>query len=146
MKKLLLLVFFISATVVAQKGERHEKIKALKIAHLTEALDLSGAEAEEFWPIYNAHEEKMHLLRKSEREDIHRLFKNGGIDALSDTEANKLIDKFIDIKSKMVAYETALIEDLRKVLPPKKIIKLKKAEEDFKRQLLKQIRQKRGKR
>ena len=50
------IVVFITSSVFSQKrGENKEKIKALKIAYLTEKLDLSSNEAEKFWPIYNKH-------------------------------------------------------------------------------------------
>ncbi len=35
-----------------------DKIKSLKIAFITERLDLSTKEAQTFWPIYNEYEEK----------------------------------------------------------------------------------------
>ena len=36
-----------------------EWIKAEKIAYLTDAMDLSPAEAEKFWPVYNRAESEM---------------------------------------------------------------------------------------
>jgi hypothetical protein len=129
--------------LVAQEN-RHEKIKALKRAHITETLSLSPSEAEKFWPIYNVYEEQMDVLKRSERKEL-RIFKDQTLDAMTDAEANALMDKIMEIKSSEVRHRYDLITNLRKVLPPKKIILLKKAEDDFKRQLLKQIRQRKGK-
>ena len=34
-------------------------MKALKTAHITDQLDLTSAEAEKFWPIYNEFDAKL---------------------------------------------------------------------------------------
>ncbi|WP_340154759.1 hypothetical protein [uncultured Winogradskyella sp.] len=57
-----LLTLFVTTSIFAQRPDR-EKIKTLKIAHITEQLDLSKSEAEKFWPIYNANEEAKDKLR-----------------------------------------------------------------------------------
>ena len=60
-------------------------------------MELTPDEAEKFWPIYNAHEEKLHELRKKERKEIFEIIK-GDFDALTDAEANLLLDRVIVIK------------------------------------------------
>ncbi|MBQ0741530.1 sensor of ECF-type sigma factor, partial [Aquimarina celericrescens] len=64
---LLIYVIFIYSGIFAQNGSR-EKIKAFKIAYITEKLNLSSKEAQEFWPIYNNHEEIIENLRKEKRK------------------------------------------------------------------------------
>jgi hypothetical protein len=144
MKKLLLIVFLVSTGLFAQ-GERHKKIKALKTAYITEQLNLSSEEAEKFWPVYNDFDAKMTTLRKEERRDIFEKIRMG-MDAMSDEEANQLLDKVIAFKSMELQYNTEMVQGLRKVLSPKKIIKLKKVEEDFKRQLLERFRDRKNRR
>ncbi|PKA83917.1 hypothetical protein ATE92_2086 [Ulvibacter sp. MAR_2010_11] len=143
MKKLLLLVLFIGVAAGAQEN-KHEKIKALKRAHITEVLALSTAEAEKFWPVYKVYEDKMDVMRRSERKELG-VFKRDSLESLTDAEANTLIDKLLEIKSKELEYRRELILELRKVISPKKVLKLKKAEEEFKRELLKQYRNRKGK-
>ncbi|MAP54976.1 sensor of ECF-type sigma factor [Altibacter sp.] len=143
MRRIVFLLVFIGVTATGQE-DRHEKIKALKRAYITEALELTTTEAEKFWPIYNAYEEKMHTLKRNERKEF-RIFKDDGIETLSESEANALIEKVNDYHAKEYQYRTALLQDLKNVLSAKKILRLKKAEDDFKRQLLKQYRQRKGK-
>ena len=133
------------STGVFAQGERHKKIKALKTAYITEQLDLSSAEAEKFWPVYNDFDAKMTRLRKEERRDIFEKVRNG-MEAMSDEEANQLLDKVIVLKTSELEYNTEMVQELRKVLSPKKIIKLKKAEEDFKRRLLEKFRERKNNR
>ena len=140
MQKLLFLLVLISSTfVVAQKND---KIKAYKTAYITEALELTPDEAEKFWPIYNAHEEKLHELRKKERKEIFEIIK-GDFDALTDAEANLLLDRAIVIKENEFLYQKELVEKLKSVLPAKKILKLKRTEEEFKRALLEKMKNRR---
>ena len=65
-KKLIpILILFISVSAFAQRGEKmNERIKAQKIAFITEKLSLTSEEAQEFWPIYNEIEAKKETLRK----------------------------------------------------------------------------------
>lgn len=140
MKKALILFTFCFTTALFAQG-KHEKIKALKVAHITEQLDLTAKEAEGFWPIYNASEEKMHALRKTEWKEVMKKI-DDDFTSLTEAEATALIEKSLDVKEKELQTYRTLVKDLKGVIPAKKIILLRKAEEDFKRQLLERFRNK----
>lgn len=145
MKKLIILsILLLSVGMYAQRGG-HEKIKALKTAHITDALELTPSEAEKFWPIYNAHEEKMDQIRKGERKEIGAVIRENGA-TLSDAEANEIIDKILDFKSRELGYQKELVNKLRMVIPPQKILKLRKAEDDFRKMLVERLKNRRGNR
>ena len=59
MKRLIpILVLLIGLSGYAQRdGRMNERIKAQKVAFITEKLSLTAEEAQQFWPIYNAFEE-----------------------------------------------------------------------------------------
>ena len=138
MKKILFLFLLLGATVHSQEN-KYEKIKALKTAYITEQLSLTPSEAEKFWPVYNSFDERYHDLRHQKHEDIYKKL-NLGIEKLSDEEANKLIDQYIAIETLQLELHKQKITALRKVLTPKKIVGLRKAEDDFKRELLDRYR------
>ncbi len=142
MKYILLFSLLFSTAVYAQQGER---VKAFKTAHITNALDLTSAEAEKFWPIYNAHEEKMSQLRKKERQEIFQIVK-GDINGLTNEEADAIIEKGINFKQTEFDLHKELIKNLRGVIPSKKIVKLHRAEEEFKRILLNRMKNRPGRR
>jgi hypothetical protein len=142
MKKLIFIFLLLAATTQAQEG-KYEKIKALKAAYITEKLALTPSEAEKFWPVYNSYDEKFRALRKKEHSEIFEKLR-GGLDNLTDTEANELIDKNISIEFNELELRKQLTAELRKVISPKKIIILKKAENDFKRELLDRYRNGKG--
>ena len=143
MKNLLFILLFSVVGLQAQEG-KHEKIKALKTAYITEKLALTSSEAEKFWPIYNNYDEKFHTLKIQEHRDIYKKLRDG-VDKLTDAEANELIDKNLAIEASELELHKQMTSELRKILTPKKIILLKKAENDFKRELLERYRHGRDK-
>ena len=138
MKNLIFILLISFSTVYAQDG-RHEKIKALKTAYITEKLELSPSEAESFWPVYNDFDHRSHDLRDQKRNDVYKKLRNCW-DEMTDSEANALIDKYLLIEFNEVELQKEKTIALRKVISPKKIISLKIAEEDFKRELLDKYR------
>ena len=60
----------------------------------------------------------------------------GGVENLSESEAQQLIDKSILLEKEITANKIKLIEELSKIFSAKKIIMLKKAERDFNREIL----------
>lgn len=69
MNRLILLFFtliFFNTAALAQRG--NDKIQALKIAFLTERLQLTKSEAQSFWPVYNSYEAEVRNLRSGSRD------------------------------------------------------------------------------
>ncbi|MGN6531526.1 MAG: hypothetical protein ACTHK0_07215 [Ginsengibacter sp.] len=70
MKKYLLIVIILFGSfsfVSAQNGQRAEKVQELKIAFITQKLQLTPAEAEKFWPVYNSYENEIKQLRSTNK-------------------------------------------------------------------------------
>lgn len=139
-----ILFLFISSFAFSQGGrDRKEKVRALKVAYITEQLNLTTEEAQKFWPIYNTFDEKQAELRHEKMRAILDRFEPGSVDKLSEKEASNLLIQMEAIEENLFSLRKKFIKDLQGVISAKKIIKLKKAEEDFNRELLKQIREKR---
>ena len=134
MRTLLIIALLTTTGLFAQRGER---VRAYKTAHITEALSLTTAEAEKFWPIYNKHEERIRELKQSERQMIRRM--ESDLEGMSEKEADELLVRSIDHKKQMLAQFESLMSELKGVISNKKILLLQKAEEDFKRMLLRRM-------
>lgn len=143
LKNIMVVVILLTTTVFyGQRRPDREKIKSLKIAFITERLDLSSSEAEAFWPVYNAHEEKMESLRSTERSKIKGKLRN--LDTMSDSEADKLLETYISLDAEKSSEQRSFVTKMKKIISAKKTILLMKTEEDFKRKLIQQYRQKRN--
>ncbi len=124
MKHLLLIIAFITGATqysLAQ-GNRGEKIEALKIAFITEKLQLTTNEAKEFWPVYNSYEKEIQELRASSK----------GGDVLENEE------KLLGIRKK---YRPSF----EKILGPSKMNQLFQVEKDFRNLLIKRLKNRQGK-
>jgi Spy/CpxP family protein refolding chaperone len=141
---LIIVCFFTTSFLFSQNFKaQKEKVKALKVAFITEQLALTAEEAQKFWPIYNAFSEKQSVLRNEKMNAILDRFQPGNIDALSEKEASASLIQMEKIEDDLFQLRKKFIKDLQSVISAKKIIKLKKAEEDFNRVLLKQMRERR---
>jgi Spy/CpxP family protein refolding chaperone len=145
MKKLLILLTLLLSSGIFAQRVGNEKIKALKTAHITDALDLTPEEAQKFWPVYNDYEDEMEQIRKKERQEIGEVVRAGS-NSLTDKEANAVIDKMLDLKTSELGHQKDLIIKLRAIIPPQKILKLRKAEDDFRRMLVERLKHRRGNR
>lgn len=141
MKKLilLLLLIFLSTNIFAQKDD---KIKALKVSFFTEKLDLIEKEAEQFWPIYNAYYTKTSKIKRQDIRGIRKEVKENK-ETITNEKSKELLDKLSTAINSLHEEETKLIKKLEKVISHKKILLLKIAEDDFKRKILEQYRNKR---
>ncbi|MDT0607172.1 hypothetical protein [Croceitalea rosinachiae] len=145
LNRLLIILFLILTThsVVAQ-GQVRNRIKTLKVAYITEQLGLTSDEAQRFWPVYNDHEKKMERIRSFEREQFQGV--QTDMFVVSDKEADDLVSKFLSLQTEKNQIEQKFVTDLRQVISAKKIILLFRAENNFKKRLLQQYRNKRGQR
>lgn len=138
------LLLFISFNFYAQgekMKEKREQIKTMKIAFFTTELDLNVNEAEKFWPVYNAFEEKEYELKYLKmRSFIKRL--RDLKEKLNEKEASILLSQIENNEEEIFELRKKFIGNLKAILPASKIIRLKKSEEDFNRKLLAQYRNK----
>ena len=146
MQKLIIIiiaVFFTMSSLTAQYDKR-ENLKAYKTAYITQQLDLSSKEAENFWPIYNIYQKEIFQLKVLKIRAAQRKIRDkGGIDALNDDESEQLLADLIQNEQALVKTKKELYNSLKKVISSKKILKLYRAEHEFNKKLLAEFRKKR---
>jgi hypothetical protein len=141
LKKILLLMFlFSNALFYGQRDVDKDKIKTLKIAYLTEKLNLTSKEAQTFWPIYNDYQEEKQKLRNKGSVEIISKIKDA--DNVSEKDAAQLLDKVILYEVEENKIFENFIAKITKVISSKKTLVLLRSEEDFKRQLIRQYHEK----
>lgn len=146
MKNIILITLIIGSFVTvtfAQDGERmhrgNERIKSLRIAFLTEKLELTPEESEKFWPIYREMSAKLRALKKDERIKATELIE------MTDQEAEAFIKNHFEVEEKVLSTKKEYVEKLRAAIPPRKIAMLEPLEKRFKQRLLNRVRKgKRG--
>lgn len=133
----LYIVFFLFFTFL-MSAQDDDKIKKMKISFFTDQLDLSRKEAQEFWPVYNHHNDKYDSLKENKWRGIVRRLKK--VDKLNEEEATDLLVDYREYKRLRYEYREDFIKDLKSVITDKKIMQLKHAEYEFDKKLLDQYR------
>ncbi|MCF6223110.1 MAG: sensor of ECF-type sigma factor [Flavobacteriaceae bacterium] len=138
-----ILTFLFCISSLNAQHDKREKLKAHKAAYITQKLNLSSKEAEEFWPVYNAYEKKYFQLRVLNNREVRKKIKNkGGVDALTEKESNNLLSKYTDNEQLILTLKKELYVSLKNIISAKKILKLTRAEHEFNRKLLVDFRKK----
>jgi hypothetical protein len=132
------LILLVSAAAFAQQhGQRgnkedwREKVRAEKVAFLTQELSLTEAEAQAFWPVYNDVQEKTREAFKVQWEAFKKLS-----DALESGEGSvdALLNDYLAAKAACEKVESDALPRYKQVLPVEKVAKLILAEEKFRHQ------------
>ncbi|WP_034043993.1 hypothetical protein [Wocania ichthyoenteri] len=144
MKKIIITMLFASLTLTAfsQGKERKEHIKALKVAHITEELNLSEKEAQQFWPIYNVYDDNIFKLKHQDIRSIRKEIKDN-YETLTDEKSQELLDRLSKAENSLHNERIKLASKLKTIISPKKILLLQIAEESFKRKLFEQYKKRR---
>lgn len=127
--------FVMSQAVSAQTNK--EKIKSYKVAFITQELELTPQEAQQFWPVYNEYDNKLSILRTTHKAEVAK--KRQKLNSLSDDEINAFTDSQIAFEQKELELKKEYHTKFKQVLPAIKVAKLYWAEENFKRELIKRL-------
>lgn len=140
---ILLLLLCFSASAQPGKGRPkrdgiRDRIKAQRVAFITERLALSSEEAQRFWPVYNEFTEQFESIKRKQKDN--RASTNDKLAIMTDKEVEKSLSDELLHQQQMVDLQRQYQQELLKVISVKKIAMLYKAEHDFKLELLKKMR------
>lgn len=124
MKNLLLFILLLtgSTSFAQQPGEgNREKIQALKIAFISQKLDLTVEEAQKFWPVYNTYETDLRQILKDNRNN----------------------ENVIENDEKLLNLRKKYNPDFTRLLGQARVNKLFGAEREFRGVLLKNLKKER---
>jgi len=113
--------------------ERYEQIEAIKIAFITNKLDLITEEAQKFWPVYNNYQKELMELMKKRREYRKK----------TDITPNDKVNAELAYESKMLDLKKKYKKLYYKTIPSEKILLLYQAEYEFREHLIKQLNHRR---
>lgn len=126
--------------LVAQTDEQIERFNKEREVYYNENLQLTDSEIKAFWPLYNDFNNRKMKLMEDERSTFVYAQKNAN--NLSDKEITESLDKIRKLKEDQLRLETEYYQiKFPKVLPPKKVLNLYKVEWDFRRHLLRKLRE-----
>lgn len=114
-----------------------DKVEALRIAFISKRVELTTAEAEKFWPVYNEYNDKLKAIKRNLRQSYRKK-----AETLNDREAEELY--YLDLQSKQAETDVHKVysEKIKAIIGVKKVVKLRVAEEEFKREIINSIKEK----
>jgi len=131
---ILMLCFFLVASLSAQDNRKDERIRSLRVAFITDKLQLTPEESEKFWPIYNEYNRERRKLRGDRR------MTKKGVEVTTDEEANAMVDASFERQEKQLALKRTYYDRMKKVLPSQKLVLLERAEKQFRNKVVKEIK------
>ncbi len=142
--KFFLSFFLLFAMLAFGQQDKRDQLRALKSSRVAAALNLTAAESQKFWPLYLNCEEKTEDLEIKIQQLKNKASEKGGIDAMSQKEALLYVVQIEAAEAEIYALHKKLDNDLKPVIGPKKILKLKIAEDDFRKLLVNKIKGKKS--
>ncbi len=135
--KIFALLFLLLQSFVFLAQKDKDKVEALRVAFIGKKLELTINETEKFWPIYNEYNDKIKALRKTVRQSFKK-----GVDNMTDKELEDLYQ--LEVKSKQAEAELHKVyaDKIKAILGTKKTLKLRVAEDEFKKEIIKTIQDK----
>lgn len=140
MKRIIALVGIIvlmATKIQAQNKETKDKIEVARIAYITEKLGLTPEQAEKFWPLYREYTDKKMEVRGEFQQAKRKVKKEN----MSDEESQELIDLAMNLKEKELNIDKDYTERLQRVITNRQVLELRKAEDDFRKILLRRLEQ-----
>lgn len=133
----LLVCWLIAVTAFAQKESKRDKIEALRVSFISQKVNFTTQEAQLFWPLYNEYQDKIILLRKSFRQQYN---KNTNYNFETDKEAEAYLNAELYLKQKEFENFKEYLDKFKKIISVKKLALLLRAEDEFKKELIKNIK------
>jgi hypothetical protein len=119
----------------SQGNDARQKIEAARIALITERLGLTPEQAQKFWPIYNEYDQRRRdLLRElqSARNEVD-------INNITEEQSQNLMNLSLNIKERQIQLEKQYAQRLTNIISAQQLLSLKKAEEDFRKMILRRL-------
>lgn len=120
----------------SMRQAKMEELKKLRKDLLIKKLELTDAEAEKFFPIYDEYQLK---LRQSQKE-FHKKWKGKKPEDLTEEEAIQFLDDATAAREKEVALFKEYSEKLKAAIPAKKIVILPRVEREVRKELIDKAR------
>lgn len=127
----------IFALFLPQLSHAQDRIRALKVAFITDKLKLTPEESEKFWPVYNQYEAEQKRIRQKYRPEQD-------LNTLSDQEVERAVLDRFDMEEELIKLKRDYFQRMKAFMAVRKIALLQRSEQEFNKELLRRIQEARG--
>jgi hypothetical protein len=130
-------VFILLLTTSGFSQAERDKVEALRVSFISKRIELTTAQSEKFWPMYNEYNDKIKAIKRNLRQSYKRR-----PETLSEKEAEDLYSLELQSRQAETDIHKQYSEKLKGIIGVKKMILLRVAEEEFKREIINSIKEK----
>jgi hypothetical protein len=109
----------------------HEKLKADKKVIVTKYMELTEAEAKNFWPVYDEYQKDLQKIDQRLLNLLQSYAADYRNKSLTDEKAKKLLDEWIAIDNDDAKRRASYVPKVMKALPPKKAARYLQIENEY---------------
>jgi hypothetical protein len=120
-----------------------EKMEAMRVAFLTNRLDLTTDESTRFWPLYNEYSRKRRELRIDQFDEKRALKRDQN---LSEEDSKRALENQMQLQEQELTLKKNYYEKFKAILPAQKLAKLEPAEMEFNREVIRKLKERRERR
>lgn len=137
LKSILPLILMIVQIHKLSSQNDKDKLEALRVSFISKKVELSVSESEKFWPVYNEYTDKLKAIKRNLRQSYRKK-----TEYLTEKDADELYQ--LDLQSKQAELDIyrQYSEKIKAIIGVSKLIKLRIAEEEFKREMINSIKEK----
>ena len=125
--------------LLTQAQEGNERIRALKVAFITDKLKLTPEESEKFWPLYNQYETEHKRIRQKYKPDED-------LNTMSDQDVERAIFDRFEMEEQLIKLKRDYFQRMKAFMAVRKLALLQRSEQEFNKELLRRIQEARNKR
>jgi len=138
----LALTLALSVPLNAQMNQNMERFHEERITFFNEKLQLSPAQAEKFWPVYDDYNNRRTKLGEEEKNLLNFFACNSG--NMTEQEIDESIKKYLDLQHKEAELVSQYTRKFEEFLPKEKVLMIFVTERQFRVYLLQKINEMRG--
>lgn len=128
------LAVMIQLSAQGRTGEAMQRVQAMKVAFITQRMNLTPEEAEKFWPLQNEFEAEQRKIRTQYRP-------GRDLSPLSDAEIEEAILNLFEMEAQITKLKRNYFIRFKRVVPVRKLALYYRAETDFNKRLLQSLQQ-----
>ena len=131
------LMCFVSFSNAQPTDAKREKLEELRATFINKKVNFTKQESLLFWPLYNEMNDKLDASRKAFRVMYNN---TTNYDFATDKEAEAYLNAELALRQKEFELYKEYYDKFKKIMPVKKVAALRRAEEDFKKEIIKSIK------
>lgn len=113
-------------------GEFRQKLEAMKVAFITEKINLTTEQAQQFWPLYNSFQENQKAIRQKYQPQKR-------LALMSDEEISTFLFNSLDQEAELLALKRKFFADAQDRITIRQIALLREAEKEFNKEVLRRM-------